>query len=90
MQKWSNLELAWQNWYDELHSTGEQSQDLSDQYASLKQTMAEIEPIVKEILPASVTVETLESDLKQLQVRPSFPSCKCVVKGTLLFIVHIF
>ena len=68
IQDWSNLLLAWQNWYDELHATGEQSQDLSDQFDKLKQALFSIEPDYKELFPAAVTVENLKSDLKDLQV----------------------
>ena len=68
IQNWSNLLLAWQNWYDELHATGEQSRDLSDQFLELKQSFHEVEPKIKELFPAYVTMETLESDLKDLQV----------------------
>lgn len=73
IQDWSNLLLAWQNWYDELHATGEQSQDLSDQFDKLKQTLFSIEPDYKELFPAAVTVENLKSDLKDLQVYIHWP-----------------
>ncbi len=67
ISNWSNLLLSWQNWFDELHATGEQSRDLSDQFIQLKQSYKIVEPKHKEIFPATVTMETLDSDLKNLQ-----------------------
>ncbi len=68
ISNWSNLLLSWQNWYDELHATGEQSRSLTDQFIELKQVYQNLEPMNKELLPAIVTVDTLESDLKNLKV----------------------
>ena len=68
ISNWSNLQMSWQNWYDELHATGEQSRNLSDQFVELKQAFKAIEPKQKEMFPAHVTMDTLESDLKELQV----------------------
>ncbi len=31
IQDWSDLQLNWQNWFDELHAGVEQSKSLSDQ-----------------------------------------------------------
>ena len=68
IQDWSNLLLAWQNWYDELHATGEQSQNLSDQFDRLKQTIGAVLPEHSELFPACVSVDNLIDDLKELQV----------------------
>ena len=67
ISNWSNLLLSWQNWFDELHATGEQSRDLSEQFVQLKQSYQIMEPKHTEIFPATVTMETLDSDLKNLQ-----------------------
>lgn len=68
IQDWSNLLLAWQNWYDELHATGEQSQSLLDQFNKLQEVLATVGPDHENMFPASLCMDTLESDLKNLQV----------------------
>lgn len=65
---WANLLMSWQNWSDELHATGEQSRNLSDQFTELQHVYEAVSPVFKELFPAKVSMETLEADLKQLQV----------------------
>ena len=68
ISNWSNLLMSWQNWFDELHATGEQSRNLSEQFVELKNAYEMIDPKNRELFPALVSVDTLESDLKSLQV----------------------
>lgn len=66
---WANLLMSWQNWSDDLHATGEQSRNLSDQFMELEHTFKTVNPLFKQLFPAKVSIETLEVDLKHLLVR---------------------
>ena len=64
----ANLQLAYQNSYDELHRGLQLSKNLSDQLGKFASAVNGLEPACSNILPATVTMENLESELKTLQV----------------------
>ena len=69
IQNWSNLLLAWQNWYVELHATGEQSQSLSEQFTEIQTVLSSVVPDHDSLLPATLNIDTFVNDIKDLQVR---------------------
>ena len=71
IQDWSDLQLDWQNWYDELHAGVEQSKNLSDQLKKFEGDIRGLGPAYAKLFPAVVSVKTLEKDLQRLQVRGS-------------------
>ena len=68
IQDWSDLQLAWQNWYDELHARKEQSQNLSEQVRELAEGVKGVKSSLEGLLPAEVGMESLYDDLLALQV----------------------
>lgn len=64
----ADLQLAYQNWYDELHGGLQQSKNLSDQLGKFASGVNALEPACNNILPATITMDNLESELKALQV----------------------
>ena len=71
IEDWSDLQLAWQNWYDELHANLEQSKNLSDQLSAFGHSIKGLEPPWTNLFPATVTMENLDTELQELQVRES-------------------
>ena len=69
IEDWSDLQLAWQNWYDELHANLEQSKNLSDQLSAFGHSIKGLEPPWTNLFPATVTMENLDTELQELQVR---------------------
>lgn len=65
---WSDLQLTWQNWYDELHANVEQSHNLSDQLDGFKTDIEGLEPLCSNLFPATVSIEGLKQELHSLQV----------------------
>ena len=72
IEDWSDLQLAWQNWYDELHANLEQSKNLSDQLSAFGHSIKGLEPPWTNLFPATVTMENLDTELQELQVRESY------------------
>lgn len=68
IQDWSDLQLAWQNLYNELHATLEQSHNLSDQLDSFGRDTEELGEACDGALPATVTMVKLDEELKAVQV----------------------
>lgn len=66
---WSNLQLAWQNWYDELHAHMQQSQDLSNELDKFLNAMSNLEPLFSKLFPAELSMDNLPQKLHNLQVR---------------------
>ena len=58
--------MAWQNWYDELHAHMEQSKSLLDKLKNFEHDMRQLEPTG--MFPATVAMETLDCELKEIQV----------------------
>ena len=69
IQNWSNLLLAWQNWYVELHATEEQSQSLSEQFTEVQTVLSSVVPDHDSLLPATLNIDTFVNDIKDLQVK---------------------
>ena len=69
IEDWSDLQLAWQNWYDELHANLEQSKNLSDQLSAFGHSIKGLEAPWTNLFPATVTMENLDTELQELQVR---------------------
>ena len=68
IEDWSELEMAWQNWYNELHANMERSKSLSDQLKNFGHAIKQLEPACAGIFPATVAMEALDSELKEIQV----------------------
>ena len=68
IEDWSILQLAWQNWYNELHAKLEQSKGLSDQLNMFVHSMDDLEPMCGKLFPATVAMESLDKELEALQV----------------------
>ncbi len=68
IQDWSDLQLNWQNWFDELHAGVEQSKNLSDQFKKFESDMRGLAPALAKLFPATVAVKTLDKDLQRVQV----------------------
>ena len=68
IQDWSDLQLNWQNWFDELHAGVEQSKNLSDQLKKFESDMGGLAPALAKLFPATVAVKSLDKDLQRLQV----------------------
>ena len=68
IEDWSELQLAWQNWYDELHANLEQSKNLSDQLNTFGHSIKGLEPACVNLFPATVAMESLDTELQELQV----------------------
>ena len=69
IEDWSDLQMAWQNWYNELHANMEQSKSLSDKLKSFEHDIGELEPTCANLFPATVAMEALDSELKEIQVK---------------------
>lgn len=68
IEDWSELQMAWQNWYNELHAHMEQSKSLSDRLKNFEHNVKLLEPACANLFPATVAMETLDGELKDLQV----------------------
>lgn len=68
IQDWSDLQLNWQNWFDELHAGVEQSRSLSDQLKKFESDMKGLGPACAKLFPAAVNMKSLDKELKRLQV----------------------
>lgn len=66
---WSDLQLKWQNWYDELHANMEQSHYLSDQLDRFEKDIEGLGPLCSTLFPATVSVAGLKPELHHLQVQ---------------------
>ena len=71
IQDWSDLQLNWQNWFDELHDAAEQSSNLLDQLKRFEHDIRGLGPTCAKLFPAMVAVKNLESELQRLQVKKS-------------------
>ena len=70
---WSNLLLAWQNWYDELHASSEQSQDLLNRLENLKLALGAVQPVCSNLFPATLAMSNAAEELNELLVRNTHP-----------------
>ena len=68
IKDWSELQMAWQNWYNKLHANLEQSKSLSDRLQNFEHNMRKLKPACAGLFPATVAMETLDSELKEIQV----------------------
>ena len=69
IEDWSELQLGWQNWYDELLAHMEQSQQLSDQLKKFESAIRDLEPTCSRLFPATVVVKSLDKEMNKLKVR---------------------
>ncbi len=74
IQDWSDLQLAWQNLYNEFHASLEQSKSLSDQLNTFNRDLGELEHASDATLPGTVTMVALDSELEAIQVCPGSTS----------------
>lgn len=69
IQDWSDLQMEWQNWYNELHANMEKSQNLSDTFDAFCSSVGKLEPGFNKFFPATVSMEALDTQLQDLQSR---------------------
>ena len=69
IEDWSKLQLDWQNWYNELHANTEKSEGLNEQLDKFEHDISALEPACANLIPATVTMETLDSQLSELKVK---------------------
>jgi len=63
IKDWSKLQLAWRNWYNELHANLEQSKNLSDQVNTFGHVIKGPEPVCISMFPTTIAMETLAAEL---------------------------
>ena len=80
IKEWSDLQLGWQNWFDELHAGVEQSRNLSDQLKKFESDIKGLEPTCSMIFPAVVSMKNLDKELDRIHV------CVCVCACVGLFV----
>ena len=68
IQEWSNLSLAWQNWYDELYASGMHSQSLSENLDKFKAVLKIVNGLSTEMLPASLAMVSADVELRNVEV----------------------
>ena len=68
IEDWSNLQLAWQNWYNELHARKEQSLKLSEQVGDFGEEVKGLQASLEGMFPATVEMDNLLEDMEALQV----------------------
>ena len=68
IEDWSNLQLAWQNWYNELHARKEQSLKLSEQVWDFGEEVKGLQASLEGMFPAIVEMDNLLEDMEALQV----------------------
>ena len=68
IQEWSNLSLAWQNWYDELYASGIHSQSLSENLDKFKAVLRMVNTLSAEMLPASLPMVSADVELRNVEV----------------------
>lgn len=68
IQDWSDLQLDWQNWFDELHAGVEQFKSLSDQLKRFEVDIRGLGPACAKLFPATVNMKSLDKELQRLQV----------------------
>lgn len=76
---WSDLQLGWQNWFDELHAGMEQSKDLSDQLNMFESDIKGLGLTCSRLLPANVSMKSLDKELVRLQVCPCSVGLVCTL-----------
>ena len=72
IQEWSDLQLAWQNWFNELHARKEHSHKLSEQVVGFGESVKGLEASLEGVFPASVGVEDMLGEMESLQVCGSY------------------
>ena len=69
IQEWSDLQLAWQNWFNELHAHKEQSHKLGEDVGKFGEGMKALGTALDGMFPAGVDMENLLGDMETLEVR---------------------
>ena len=78
IEDWSELQMAWQNWYNELHANLEQSKNLADRLKNFGHDIRQLEPACAGIFPATVAMEAVDSELKEIQVCLLYDLSMCI------------
>lgn len=69
IQDWSDLQMVWQNWYNELHANTEKSKGLNEQLDRFEHDIGTLEPACASLFPATLSMVSLDTKLSELQVR---------------------
>ena len=68
LPKWSDLQINWQNWTDEVQDGVEKCQRISDELDVFRSKMEAIKAACTRLLPATLKPESLDAQLMHLQV----------------------
>ena len=69
IQDWSDLQLNWQNWFDELHVGVEESKNLSEQLKKFDCDIESLIPTSAKLFPVTVAMKALDKELRRVQVK---------------------
>ena len=82
IQDWSDLQLAWQNWFDELHAHREKAGKMGEGVGEMCDGVKRVRGVMMGMFPAAVGMETLPHDLHVLQVEQTHHIHTCTLAHT--------
>ena len=68
IEAWSELQLGWQNWYQELMAASERSSAVSDRYGSFSDWLAQARSKLGSTFPLRVGPASAPADVEEAQV----------------------
>lgn len=68
IQDWSDLQLDWQNWFDELHTGVEQSKNLSDQLKKFESDTRGLGQACAKLFPATLAMKNVDKEVHRIEV----------------------
>ena len=68
LPKWSDLQINWQNWTDEVQDGVEKCRHISEELDVFRTKMDAVKAACTKLLPTTVNVESLDTQLQCLQV----------------------
>ena len=68
IEAWSELQLGWQNWYQELMAASERSSAVSDRYSSFSDWLAQARSKLGSTFPLRVGPASAPADVEEAQV----------------------
>lgn len=77
LPKWSDLQINWQNWTDEILDGIEKCRHMSDELDAFRAKVDAVKAACTKVLPAAVSVESLDTQLQHLQVCTPSPYVLC-------------
>ena len=68
IEQWSDLQLEWQNWYQELMAATEKSSAASDRYGAFSDWLAQARSKLDSTFPLKVGPDSAPADMEEAQV----------------------